>query len=199
MRQKQKEKIEFEELPELSQLEAELKREQYRHRYGRTLRSTIFVLIVVAAAAVLAATIWLPVFRIYGQSMTPTVSEGEIVVSMKGMDFEKGDVVAIWFGNKLLVKRVIAAPGEWVDIDQDGNVYVNSQLLDEPYVSERALGECNIELPYQVPEGRYFVMGDHRSTSQDSRSSAVGCIAEEQIVGRIVMRVWPLASFGKVD
>ena len=199
MRQKQKEKIEFEELPELSQLEAELKREQYRHRYGRTLRSTIFVLIVVAAAAVLAATIWLPVFRIYGQSMTPTVSEGEIVVSMKGMDFEKGDVVAIWFGNKLLVKRVIAAPGEWVDIDQDGNVYVNSQLLDEPYVSERALGECNIELPYQVPEGRYFVMGAHRSTSQDSRSSAVGCIAEEQIVGRIVMRVWPLASFGKVD
>lgn len=187
------------EVPELSQLEAELRREQYRRRYKRTLRSTIFVLIVVAAAAVLAATVWLPVFRIYGSSMTPTVSEGEIVVSMKGMSFEKGDVVAIWFGNKLLVKRVIAGPGEWVDIDQDGNTYVNSQLLDEPYVSERALGECNIELPYQVPEGRYFVMGDHRSTSQDSRSTAVGCIPEEQIVGRIVMRVWPLSSFGRVQ
>lgn len=187
------------EVPELSQLEAELRREEYRRRYKRTLRSTIFVLIVVAAAAVLAATVWLPVFRIYGSSMTPTVSEGEIVVSMKGMSFEKGDVVAIWFGNKLLVKRVIAGPGEWVDIDQDGNTYVNSQLLDEPYVSERALGECNIELPYQVPEGRYFVMGDHRSTSQDSRSTAVGCIPEEQIVGRIVMRVWPLSSFGRVQ
>ena len=187
------------EVPELSQLEAELRREQYRRRYKRTLRSTIFVLIVVAAAAVLAATVWLPVFRIYGSSMTPTVSEGEIVVSMKGMSFEKGAVVAIWFGNKLLVKRVIAGPGEWVDIDQDGNTYVNSQLLDEPYVSERALGECNIELPYQVPEGRYFVMGDHRSTSQDSRSTAVGCIPEEQIVGRIVMRVWPLSSFGRVQ
>ena len=187
------------EIPELSQLEDELKREQYKRRYRRTLRSTIFILIVVAAAAVLAATIWLPVFRIYGSSMTPTVSEGEIVVSMKGMSFEKGDVVAIWFGNKLLVKRVIAAPGEWVDIDQDGYVYVNNQLLDEPYVSERAFGECNIELPYQVPEGRYFVMGDHRSTSQDSRSTAVGCIAEEQIVGRIVMRVWPLESFGRVE
>ena len=187
------------EVPELSQLEAELRRGEYRRRYKRTLRSTIFVLIVVAAAAVLAATVWLPVFRIYGSSMTPTVSEGEIVVSMKGMSFEKGDVVAIWFGNKLLVKRVIAGPGEWVDIDQDGNTYVNSQLLDEPYVSERALGECNIELPYQVPEGRYFVMGDHRSTSQDSRSTAVGCIPEEQIVGRIVMRVWPLSSFGRVQ
>ena len=187
------------EIPELSQLEDELKREQYKRRYRRTLRSTIFILIVVAAAAVLAATIWLPVFRIYGSSMTPPVSEGEIVVSMKGMSFEKGDVVAIWFGNKLLVKRVIAAPGEWVDIDQDGYVYVNNQLLDEPYVSERAFGECNIELPYQVPEGRYFVMGDHRSTSQDSRSTAVGCIAEEQIVGRIVMRVWPLESFGRVE
>ncbi len=187
------------EIPELSQLEDELKREQYKRRYRRTLRSTIFILIVVAAAAVLAATIWLPVFRIYGSSMTPTVSEGEIVVSMKGMSFEKGDVVAIWFGNKLLVKRVIAAPGEWVDIDQDGYVYVNNQLLDEPYVSERAFGECNIELPYQVPEGRYFVMGDHRSTSQDSRSTAVGCIAEEQIVGRIIMRVWPLESFGRVE
>ncbi len=187
------------EIPELSQLEDELKREQYKRRYRRTLRSTIFILIVVAAAAVLAATIWLPVFRIYGSSMTPTVSEGEIVVSMKGMSFEKGDVVAIWFGNKLLVKRVIAAPGEWVDIDQDGYVYVNNQLLDEPYVSERAFGECNIELPYQVPEGRYFVMGDHRSTSQDSRSTAVGCIPEEQIVGRIVMRVWPLESFGRVE
>ena len=187
------------EIPELSQLEDELKREQYKRRYRRTLRSTIFILIVVAAAAVLAATIWLPVFRIYGSSMTPTVSEGEIVVSMKGMSFEKGDVVAIWFGNKLLVKRVIAAPGEWVDIDQDGYVYVNNQLLDEPYVSERAFGECNIELPYQVPEGRYFVMGDHRSTSQDSRRTAVGCIAEEQIVGRIIMRVWPLESFGRVE
>ena len=187
------------EIPELSQLEDELKREQYKRRYRRTLRSTIFILIVVAAAAVLAATIWLPVFRIYGSSMTPTVSEGEIVVSMKGMSFEKGDVVAIWFGNKLLVKRVIAAPGEWVDIDQDGYVYVNNQLLDEPYVSERAFGECNIELPFQVPEGRYFVMGDHRSTSQDSRSTAVGCIAEEQIVGRIIMRVWPLESFGRVE
>lgn len=182
--------------PTVPQLEAELKRETYRRRYNRVLRSTIYTLITVAAAAVLVATLFLPVLRIYGTSMTPTVTDGDIVVSVKGSTFERGDIIAFWFNNKILVKRVIAQPGEWVNIDESGNVFINGQPLDEPYLAEKALGECDIELPYQVPEGRIFVMGDHRSTSSDSRSSAVGCVAEEQIVGRLVFQVWPLNKLG---
>ena len=184
------------ELPTMEQLTAELDREKYKKRYKRVLRSTIYTLVVVAAVAVLVATIWMPVLQIYGASMAPTLNEGDIVVSMKGSDFEPGDMVAFYLGNKILVKRCIALPGQWVDIDADGNVYVDGELLDEPYLTEKALGECDIKLPYQVPENRYFCMGDHRSTSVDSRSATVGCVSDEQIVGKIVFRVWPLPDFG---
>ena len=184
------------EIPSLEQLTAELERENYKRRYNRVLRSTIYTLIVVAAVAVLVATIWMPVLQIYGSSMTPTLNEGDIVVSVKGSDFEPGDLVAFYLGNKILVKRCIAGPGQWVDIDEEGNVYVDGKLLDEPYLTEKALGDCDIALPYQVPDNRYFCMGDHRSTSVDSRSATVGGVSDEQIVGKIVFRVWPLPDFG---
>ena len=184
------------ELPSLEQLTAELERVQYKRRYKRVLRSTVFTLVVVAAAAVLVATIWLPVLQIYGASMTPTLEEGDVVISIKGTDFAPGDLVAFYMGNKILVKRCIAGPGQWVNLDAEGNVFVDGKLLDEPYLTEKALGECDLEFPYQVTENRYFCMGDHRSTSVDSRSSAVGCVSDEQIVGKIVFRVWPLPDFG---
>ncbi len=184
--------------PTVDQLEAELKKERYRNRYRSTLRSTIYILLVVAAAAVLVATLWLPVLQIYGSSMSPTLNDREIVVSLKSSEFKTGDVVAFYYNNKILVKRCIAQSGDWVDIKEDGTVYVNGKELYEPYVSEKALGECDLTLPYQVPESRIFVMGDHRSVSVDSRSSAVGCVAEEQIVGRIVFRAWPFSSLGPV-
>lgn len=186
-------------LPTTQQLEAELARVRYHHRYNSVLRSTISILVVVAAIAVLVATLLLPVLRIYGSSMTPTVDEGEIIVSLKQSDFKQGDIVAFYYNNKILVKRLIAGPGSWVDIDEAGNVSVDGALLDEPYLTERAPGDCNIKLPYQVPDERYFVMGDHRSTSVDSRNTAIGCVAEEQIVGRIVFRVWPLSKLGFVN
>ena len=185
-------------IPEISQLEAELKRVKYRSRYRTVLRSTVYTLVVVAAIAVLVATIWMPVLQIYGSSMTPTVDEGDIVISLKGSKFRQGDLVAFYLGNKILVKRCIAGPGQWVDIDADGNVSVDGTPLEEPYLTEKALGDCNIELPYQVPDNRYFCMGDHRSTSVDSRHTSVGCVAEEQIVGKIVFRVWPLSGFGSL-
>ena len=182
--------------PSKKQLEAELARVRYQQRYRTVLRSTICTLIVVAAVAVLVATIWMPVLQIYGSSMTPTLSEGDIVVCFKTSDIKRGDLVAFYLGNKLLVKRCVALPGQTVDIDGDGNVTLDGAPLDEPYVTEKSLGDCNIELPYQVPDNRYFCMGDHRKTSVDSRNTAVGCVTEEQIVGKIVFRVWPLSGFG---
>ena len=184
--------------PSVEQLEAELRRVKYRSRYRAVLRSTLYMLIVVAAVAVLVATIWMPVLQIYGGSMTPTLNEGDIVVSIKGSDFEPGDLVAFYLGNKILVKRCIAGPGQWVDIDEDGNVSVDGKLLEEPYLTEKSLGGSNIELPYQVPDNRYFCMGDHRSTSVDSRHKEIGCVSEEQIVGKIVFRVFPFSGFGRL-
>lgn len=185
-------------IPELSELEAELERVRYRTRYGRTLRSTVYSLVIVAAVAVLVATLWMPVLRTYGESMTPTLHEGDILVTVKTDDFREGDIVAFYYNNKILVKRVIASSGDWVDIDDEGNVYVNSEPLYEPYIAEPAIGDCNIQLPYQVPDGRIFVMGDHRATSIDSRNESVGCVAQEQIVGKIVFRVWPFKTIGNI-
>lgn len=185
-------------VPEIGELQAELSRVRYRQRYRSVLRSTIYAMVVVAAVAVLIATIWMPVLQIYGSSMTPTLCEGDIVVSVKGANIRQGDLVAFYLGNKILVKRCIAGPGQWVNIDEAGNVYVDSKLLDEPYLAEKALGDCDITLPYQVPDNRYFCMGDHRATSVDSRHTSVGCIAEEQIVGKILFRAWPLSGVGVV-
>ncbi len=185
--------------PTIPELEREIARIKYKKNYRRTLRGTVGVLITVAAAAVLVATLLLPVLQIYGTSMTPTLENGEIVLSLKDSDFEKQDIVAFYYNNKILVKRVIARAGEWVNIDEDGQVSVDGVPLEEPYVEELAFGECDIQLPYQVPEGRLFVMGDHRSVSVDSRSTSVGCVAEEQIVGRLVFRIWPLDRFGFLE
>lgn len=191
--------MDYTHLPSSSEVEQELKRERYKSRYKRTLISTLFALITAAAIAVLVATLWMPVLQIFGSSMTPTLEEGQIVVSVKANEMEPGDVVAFYYGNKVLIKRYIAGPGSWVEIQEDGTVLVDGTVLDEPYVLEKALGICDLEFPYQVPEGGYFLMGDHRATSVDSRHSSVGCITEEQIVGKIIYRVWPFETLGIIE
>ncbi|MBQ8503565.1 MAG: signal peptidase I [Clostridia bacterium] len=185
--------------PKSEDIEKELKRERYKKKYKLSLKSTIFTLIAVAAVAVLVATLWMPVLQIYGSSMTPSLEDGEIVVSTKSTDFTSGEIIAFYYNNNVLIKRVIATSGQWVNIKEDGSVYVDGEPLNEPYVSEMALGDCDIELPYQVPENKIFVMGDHRSVSVDSRNSVIGCVSEEQIVGKIVFRVWPMEKFGALS
>ena len=182
----------------VDQLERELRRERHRRSYRSTLLSTVSALVIVAAVAVLVSMLALPVLQVVGESMTPLLHQGEIVIAPRGTAFQKGDVIAFYFNNKILVKRVIANPGEWVDMDKEGSVYVNNVLLDEPYLDDKSYGETNIELPYQVPEGKIFVMGDNRSVSIDSRNTSIGCISEEQIVGKIVFRIWPLSQMGAV-
>ena len=186
------------ELPTTEQIEKERARLRHKSRYSRTLRSTIAILVVVAAVAVLVATLWMPVLRIYGSSMAPTLNDGQIVISLKTTDFKTGDIAAFYYGNKLLVKRYIAGASDWVYIDEDGTVSVNSIELDEPYIAEKAFGQTNIELPYQVPDKRYFLMGDNRESSVDSRNTAVGCASDDQIVGKVVYCIWPLDRFGPV-
>lgn len=186
-------------VPSVRQLEEELKREKYRGRYKRLLRGTVSTVLVVIAATVLISNLLLPILRIYGSSMSPTLVNGNIVTALRGGSYGRGDIVAFYYNDKILVKRIVGLPGEVIDIDEEGNVSVDGEPLDEPYLDEKALGECDIELPYQVPEGRYFVMGDNRSVSSDSRSSQVGCVAEEQVIGKLIFRLWPLDGFGTVE
>ena len=188
----------YKQLPSIAEIEQELKREQYKRRYKRTMKSTVFALITAAAVAVLVATLWMPVLRIFGTSMTPTLEEGEIVIAVKDKNLEVGDIIAFYYGNKVLIKRFIAGSGSWVDVREDGTIFVDGKEVDEPYLSKKAFGISDLEYPYQVPEGTYFLVGDERDTSVDSRHSSVGCVDDEQIVGKIVYRVWPFAVFGVV-
>lgn len=184
---------------QIEELRGELRRVKYNHRFIGMLLNTAGTLLVAAAAAVLIAYLWLPVMQVTGSSMSPTLSENQVLVASKLDQYETGDILAFYYNNKLLVKRVIALPGDWVTITDDGTVYVNDIAIEEPYLSEKALGDCNIEFPYQVPESKIFVMGDHRSVSLDSRNTSVGCISEEQILGKVKLCIWPLSDIGKVD
>ena len=181
-------------LPTKIQVETERKRYRRQKAYNKALRGTVYVLTIVAAVAVLIATLVLPVLQIEGTSMEPTLSNGDIVLLTKTPRFERGDLCGFTWNNKLLIKRVIGLPGDWIEIDTDGTVYLNGEKLDEPYVQQLALGECDLEFPFQVPQEQYFVVGDMRESSIDSRNSLIGCISKDQIVGKVFFRIWPFKN-----
>ena len=192
------EESEFSEDLQIRQMRQELRRVKYNYRFVSALYSTIGTMLVVAAIAVLIANLWLPVLQVTGASMSPTLEEGQVLLANKGSNLETGDIIAFYYNNKILVKRVIAVAGDWVYIDETGKVYVNDIAIDEPYLTDKALGNCNIEMPYQVPESQIFVMGEHRSVSLDSRNTTIGCISEEQILGKVYYCLWPVESLGKI-
>ena len=185
-------------VPSLKEIQTERKRIRRGSLYWQALKGTIAVLIVVAAVAVLVATLFLPILQISGDSMSPTLEHDEIVVLLKTKDFERGDLIGFYYQGKILLKRVIALPEDEVVIDAEGNVYVNGEVLEEPYVSEKGLGDCDLEFPYKVPGTSYFVMGDRRSNSVDSRNSVIGAISRDDIIGKVFLKVWPLSDFGLV-
>jgi len=195
MIKKNKRKQLEQDVPELEELKKELRRELYKRRFRRVLRSTVDALIVVAAVSAIIATLVLPVLQIAGTSMEPSLNDGDIVILAKTDRLETGDLCAFYYSNKILIKRVIATPGDYLWIESDGTVFVNGIELDEPYVQEKALGECDIEFPYQVPENAFFMMGDQRETSIDSRSSVIGCISTDHTIGKILCKFWPLSEF----
>lgn len=184
--------------PTSAQIEAELQRVSHRTAYRKALFSTLNVLLLVAALAVLVSTLVLPVLQISGDSMLPTLEHGDIIVLIKTDHFETGDLCSFSWNNKTLIKRVIGVPGDWIEMDEEGTIYLNGNALDEPYITDKHLGECDIEFPYQVPENSIFVVGDRRETSIDSRSSVIGCVNYEQVIGKVLFRVWPLKKLGPV-
>ena len=185
-------------LPTSGQLGAELKRLRRKRSFNKNLRNTVGALIVIAALAVIISSAFLPVFRVTGSSMSPTLANDDVVLCIRTSHYKRGDIVAFHYNNKVLLKRVIGLPGDIIEISEDGTVSVNGGVLEEDYISGKALGECDIEMPYKVPENRLFVMGDHRAVSIDSRSTAVSCVAYENVLGKVLMRVYPLKSFGRV-
>lgn len=182
-------------IPELDILRKELRRERYKRRFRRILRSTIAALVVVAAVAAIVATLILPVLQIAGTSMEPSLNDGDFVLLAKTEKLETGDLCAFYYSNKILIKRVIATPGDYLWIEPDGTVFVNGVELIEPYLEKKALGECDVEFPCQIPENAFFMMGDQRETSIDSRSSVIGYISADQMLGKILCRFWPLSEF----
>lgn len=186
-------------LPTQEQVERERKRLRRRSAYYRAMGSTVGWLAVVAALAVLISSLFLPVMQISGNSMEPTLRDGEIIVLVKTERFRTGDLCSFSWNNRVLIKRIIAGPGDWVTIDPEGTVFVNQKALDEPYLSEKSLGECDITFPYQVPDHHYFALGDHRATSIDSRSTVIGSVDKEQIIGKVVFRVWPWERMGPIN
>ena len=186
-------------LPTTSEIEELYKKAKYRKLFTEKIRSTVFMLIVVAAFAILVAMLYLPTLRIYGKSMKGMLDSGDVVLTVKSNHFRTGDIVAFYYNNNILVKRVIAESGDWVNITKDGTVYVNSKKIKEPYIEHKSYSETNIKFPYQVPENRIFVLGENRSVSIDSRNTSVGTVSDEQLVGKLIFRIWPLSDIGTLN
>ena len=185
--------------PSAEQIGALLRRVQRRREIFRSIGNILGVLVVIAAAVTLVFSLWLPALQVQRGSMAPTLNDGEVVVFITTGAVGRGDIVAFHNGNQILVKRVVAVAGDVVDIGGDGAVLLNGARLDEPYVSELSAGERTTELPCKVPDNQFFVLGDHRQTSIDSRNADIGTVRQDQIIGKALLRIWPLNAVGLIN
>lgn len=183
-------------LPELGQLQVELELENRKWEARKALRSIVFVLLVVTAAAVVVAVLMFPILQVKRSSMGNTLQNGDVIVTMNTSNYQAGDVIAFYYNNTLMIKRIVAVSGDTVRINKKGDVSVNGKTLTEPYVTEKVRGDCTVEFPYEVPEGKFFVLNDQRDSAIDSRNATLGCVGGDQIVGKVLVRVWPFEAIG---
>lgn len=189
--------MEHTEIINLEKIKEDYKTRKNREKFFYELKKTIGFFLVIISVGIIISSFWVRVLTIYGTSMSPNLTAKDTVVAFKKDQYKSGDVIAFYYNNKVLVKRVIATSGDWVNISNNGNVIINDKEIKEKYLlkSSKSIGKTDIKLPYQVPENKIFVMGDHRSVSIDSRNKIIGSIGKEQIIGKIKFIIWPLSRF----
>ncbi len=156
----------------------------------------VLVVIITVSLLLNLFTFIMPVVKYYGSSMSPTLEDGQILIVSKVSEIGNGDIIAFYYNNKVLVRRVVATENQQISVDIFGTVTVDGEELVEPYIGNKTLGQCNLDFPYNVPSGSLFVLGDNREVAMDSRLEEIGTVTEDRLIGKIVFSINP---FGAIE